>query len=73
MNLDDVRVPQRGRNVGLALEPLAVLAFRADRRRKHLERVAARQPRMLGEVYLAHPACAKRPKDRVSVDHLAIR
>ena len=60
-------------NYGLAIESLPIFAFRADRRRQHLERVAARQPGMLGQIDLTHPACAQRPQDRVSGDHLAVR
>ena len=52
----DVRMPQRGRDVGLPVEPLPVLAVRRHRCRQHLQRVASRQPRVLRQVDLAHAA-----------------
>ena len=73
VHLDDVRVPQRRGNIGFPVEPLAVLVVGTHRRRQHLERVAAREPRMLGQIHLTHPAGDERPQDRISRDHLAVR
>jgi hypothetical protein len=73
VHLDDVRMPQRRRDVGLAVEAFPVLRFRADLRGEHLERVAARQPGMLGQIDLAHPTRTERSQNRVSGDQLAIR
>ena len=65
VHTDDVRMPQRGRDVGLAVEPLAILVVRRHRRGQYLERIAPRQPRMLGQIDLTHAAGAEHPDDGV--------
>ena len=59
MHLHDVLVPQRGRDVGLPVEPLPVLTVGADGCREHLQCVIARQPGMLGQIDLAHTTGAE--------------
>lgn len=58
--LHDVRMPQRGGGIGLALEPLPVFRVGAHGGPEHLERIAARQARMLGPV--TPRPCRLRPR-----------
>ena len=53
---DDVGMPERGGDVGLAVEPLPVLGVSGQRGRHDLQRVLAGEPRMLGQIHLAHAA-----------------
>lgn len=53
---DDVRVPQRCGDVGLTVEPVAVLGVTGQRGGHDLERILAGKARMLGQVDLAHAA-----------------
>ena len=59
VHLDDVLVPQRGRDVGLPVEALPVLTVGTDGRREHLERVVAWQAGVLRQVDLAHATGAQ--------------
>ena len=72
VDADDVRVPQRRGDVGLAVEPLAVLRVVGERGRQHLERVITRQSWVLGQIDLAHPPGTQVPQDRVARETLAI-
>lgn len=54
MDGDDVWAPQRRGQVGLPVEPLAKLGVGRHIGRENLERVAARQPWVLGQVDLTH-------------------
>ena len=69
---DDVRMPQRGRDVGFLLEPAPVLVVRADLGRQHLQRIVAGQPRMPGQIHLAHTSGTQSPQDRVLGELLAV-
>ena len=66
VHADDVRMPQRRSDVGLAVEPLAVLGVRRHLGPQHLQRVVAGQARMLDEVDLTHAARAEAPDDGVA-------
>ena len=63
---DDVRMPQRGGQIGFAIESFA--EFLVGRRpfAQDLQRVTARQPGMLGEVNVGHPAGPQWPQDGVA-------
>ena len=65
VHLDDVGVPQRGGEFGLTMEPLPEAAVGRCRLGQNFQRVATRQPGMLGEVDLAHPAAAEQPHNGV--------
>ena len=58
--------------VRLTVEPLPILVVDGKGRRKHLQRVTARQPRVLGQVDDAHPPGAELTQDRVASVGLAI-
>ena len=66
VDADDVRVPQRCRKVGLAVEPLAELGIRGDRLGEHLDHVATGQPGVQCQIDLGHAAGAELPQDRVA-------
>jgi hypothetical protein len=59
----DVRMPQVGCQVGLAVESGAVLRVGRHVCREHLQRIATRQPRMLGQIDLAHASRAEQAHD----------
>jgi hypothetical protein len=73
VHLDDVRMPQRGRHVGLSVEAHPIFAVCAYRRRQHLERVEAGQAGVLSQVDLAHAAGAERSHDGVPGELLPLR
>src|SRR3954452_14478621 len=66
VHADDMWMPQRGRDVGFAVEPLPILAVRRHRLGQYLQRVAAGQPRMLGQIDLTHATRAEHPHDGVT-------
>ncbi len=59
---------ERGREPGLADEPLAEALVLGELRREHLERDLALEPIVLGEVHDAHAAPPQRPFDAVAGD-----
>lgn len=63
---DDVRMPQRGGNVGLPDEATTIVVVGTDAGAEDLERFVAGQPWVLGEVDLAHAAGTQQPEDGVS-------
>src|SRR5712692_2308545 len=65
MNGDDVGVVERGDGFGLALESFASLGIAGDAAGQHLQGDAAIEPRVFGEVHLAHSASAERAHNRV--------
>ena len=67
-----MRVPERRGNIRLTVEPLPILVVDGKGRRKHFQRVTARQPRVLGQVDHAHPAFAELTHDRVTRVNLAV-
>ena len=67
MHRDDVRVPQRGGQVGFALKPLTEVAVRCYRFGEDFQSIVAWQPGMLSEIDLGHPARTQRPQDGVPV------
>jgi len=56
---DDVAVDQARRQVGLSLESRAEIRVRGEGGIQQLERVTARQPRMLRQIDRTHPAGAE--------------
>src|SRR3954467_8185557 len=66
VHADDMWMPQRGRDVGFAVEPLPILAVRRHGLGQYLQRVAAGQPRMLGQIDLTHATRAEHPHDGVT-------
>lgn len=62
---DDMRMPQRGGQVGFAVESLAEFAVCGHRLGKDFYSVATRQPGVLSEVDLAHPTRTQQPQDGV--------
>lgn len=64
-------VPERGRDVGLAVEPVAVLGVTGQRGGHDLERVLAGEARMLRQIDLAHAARAEQTLNRVPGEHVA--
>ena len=68
----DVRMPQRGRDIGLPVEPLPVLGVSADRGREHLERIVSGQPWMACQIHLTHAPRAQQPHDGVARDHVPV-
>jgi hypothetical protein len=70
MHADDVRMKQRGGQLGFAVEPTPEFGVGRDIGRQDLERVVTRQPRMLGQVDLAHPPRPKQPDNPVPGEHL---
>ena len=73
VHTDDVRMPQGGGDICLALESLSVLVVGGHLREQDLERVLARESRVLGEVDLTHPAGAEGADDGVSGERRARR
>ena len=73
IDVHDVRVPKAGSHLRFEKEPLAVLLIGGDTRPEDLERVLARQPRMVREVDLAHRARADDPGDGVAGERLPVR
>ena len=71
VDFDDVWVPQRRRYISLTVEPLPILVVDGECRRKHLQRVTARQPRVLGQIDNAHSPGAELTHDRVTRVNLA--
>ena len=69
----DVRMPKRGSEVRFPDESLAVVLVTGHIGTQNLERVAARQPRMLGEVYLTHPPRPQQADDCVPGEYLTVR
>ena len=59
-------VTQRGCEVRLAVEAFAKLRVTTDIAGKNFQGIATRQPRVLGQVHLAHPPGAKQSQDRVT-------
>ena len=66
VDADDVRVPQRGGEIGLPVEPFAKLAVRGDGLGEDFDHIAARQPGMQSQIDLGHPAGAQRSQDGVA-------
>ncbi|OBI37182.1 hypothetical protein A5709_15230 [Mycobacterium sp. E1386] len=66
MHPDDMRVPKRGSKLGFAVEAFPELMVGGHFGQQDLQRVAARQPGMLGQVDLAHPAGTQQPQDGVA-------
>ncbi len=66
VHADDVRVPQRRREIGLPVEPFAEFGIRGDRLGEDLDHVAAGQPGMQRQINLGHAAGAQLPQDRVA-------
>ena len=63
---DDVGMPQRGGHVGLAFEPLAVLAVGRHLGEQNLQRVLPGESWVLRQVHLAHAAGTQSPHDPVA-------
>ena len=72
MHADDVRMTQRGRQVGLAVESGAVLGVGGHVCREHLQGIATRQPWMLDEVDLTHAPRAEQPDDPEPGEELTV-
>ena len=69
---DDVPMPQGCHHLGFLVEPLPELLIVADCGAEHLEGLAARQPRVLREIDLAHAPGAQDPHDRVAGEDLTV-
>ena len=69
---DDVGVAQCRHHLGFLVEPLAVLRVMTDLGAEHLQRIPARQARMLGQIHLAHATRAEHAQDRVAGECLAV-
>lgn len=67
----DVWMPQRGRDVGFAIESLVILVIGGERRRQYLERFPAAQPRVLDQINLSHRTVAQQPLDGVPGESVA--
>ena len=63
---DDVRMPQRGSEIGFAVESFAEFRVGCRPFAQDLERVAAWQARVFGEVDVGHPAGSQGPQDGVA-------
>ena len=63
---DDVRMPQRGGQIGFAIESFAEFLVGCRPFAQDLQRVTARQAGMLGEVNVGHPAGPQWPQDGVA-------
>src|SRR5439155_22312601 len=66
---DDVRVIERGHGLRLALEALAAIGLRGERRRKNFDRDGPLEASVLGEIHLAHAAAAERLRDPVMIQN----
>ena len=71
MNSGDIRMIQRRRRPGFALEALHPLRVRCQVARENLERDGPIQPRVAREVHLTHPARAKQGQDLVVTERCA--
>ena len=69
-NPNDMGVPERRGQFGLANESRPKLLVGRRGRRQDLQRVLTRQPRMLDEVNLTHPTGAEQPLDHVAGEFL---
>jgi hypothetical protein len=67
----DAGMAERSHRARLALEALELLALRGRLRRQHLERDAASEPRILGEVDAPHAARAERLEHAVGAERAA--
>jgi hypothetical protein len=72
MDADDVRMPEFGRKIGLALEPSTVVGVGGHIGWEHLQRVTARQPGVLGQINLAHPARTQQAHDPEAREGLTV-
>ena len=68
MDRDDVGVVERRRRARLLLEALQAVRVLRERRRQHLDRDLAPEPRVLRPVDLSHPAGAERREDLVGAE-----
>ena len=68
VNRRDVGVVQRSQGLRLALEAREALAVGGKRRRQHLDRHLATQPRVGGAPHLPHPALAQLGADLVGAE-----
>src|SRR6516225_4230264 len=66
MHADDMRVPQRCGQFGLAVEPFTEIGVRCYRLGHHFQSVTSRQPGMLSKIDLSHPARTQQLQDGVS-------
>src|SRR5437016_4985141 len=73
MDTDDVRVIQRGCEIGFAVESAAELVVSRHFCGQDLQRVAPRESWMLGEVDLAHTPGTQQARDRKTGEELAAR
>ena len=71
-NADDMWVPQRRGQFGLANESRPKLLVGRWAQGQDLERVLTRQTRMLGEVNLAHTTSAEQPLNHVAGEDLTV-
>src|ERR1700738_897825 len=66
MHADDIWVPERGRQVRLSNESLAIVLVGRYIGAQNLERVLARQPWVLDQINLAHSPGPEQPHNGVS-------
>src|ERR1700754_1195076 len=71
-NANDMWVPQRRGQFGLAVESRPEFVVVRRGRRQDLERVLPRQPRVLGEVDLTHTTGSEQPLNDVASENLTV-
>ncbi len=70
VHADDMRMKQRGAQVGFAVKPAPEFGIRRHVGRQDLERVAPRQPWVLSKIYLGHASGPEQPNNGVPGEHL---